>query len=135
MCYLSKDFLRQNELNILISNIFVISIFILFKNSLIHYLNYIPHFCLFDKIFGVECPVCGITRSFCEIAKGNLKQAFSLNLSGFFVALFFLLQIPLRIISLYNIKSIEKVNIISNYLSKTVLMVILINWVVKILMY
>lgn len=130
---LSKDSLTQYQLNILISNIFIISVFVLFRNSMLNILSYLPHFCLFDKLIGIECPVCGTTRAFCEIAKGNFQQAYYLNLSSFFVAMFFLFQIPLRFLSLYREKSIKRINLISKYLGYAVLFIIMTNWVVKIL--
>lgn len=131
MSYLSKNYLIQYQMNILISNILIITIFVLFRNSLLDFLSYIPHFCLFDKLIGIECPVCGTTRAFCEIAKGNLQKAFSLNLSSFFVASFFLFQIPLRLFSLYREKSIKRINIISRRLSYVVLAVIVANWLLN----
>jgi hypothetical protein len=131
MSYLSKNYLIQYQMNILISNILIITIFVLLRNSLLDFLSYIPHFCLFDKLIGIECPVCGTTRAFCEIAKGNLQKALSLNLSSFFVALFFLFQIPLRLFSLYREKSIKRINLISRRLSYVVLAVIVANWLLN----
>ena len=121
-------------MNILISNILIITIFVLFRNSLLDFLSYIPHFCLFDKLIGIECPVCGTTRAFCEIAKGNLQKAFSLNLSSFLVALFFLFQIPLRLFSLYREKSIKRINLISRRMSYVVLAVIITNWLLNMIL-
>jgi hypothetical protein len=130
--YLSNDCLRQNDINILVSNILIISIFVLFKNSLIEILNYIPHFCLFDKLIGIECPVCGTTRAFCEIATGNIRHAFNLNFSSFFIASFFIFQIPLRLFSLLNDKNVDKINLVSKYYGYAILLVILMNWIIKI---
>jgi len=135
MSYLSKNFLIQYQMNILISNILIIVIFVLFRNSLPDFLSYIPHFCLFDKLIGVECPVCGTTRAFCEIAKGNLQKAFSLNLSAFLVALFFLFQIPLRLFSLLRVKSIKRINRISRLLNYVVLWVIVATWLFNITLH
>jgi len=98
-----------------------------FKNDLIDFLGHIPHFCLIDKLFGVECPVCGTIRAFCELSNGNLNNAYFLNATSILVALFFISQIPLRIISLINKSKI--INIISNYLSRTILILILLNWI------
>lgn len=132
MSYLSKNYLIQYQMNILISNILIVIIFVLFRNSFLGFLSYIPHFCLFDKLIGIECPVCGTTRAFCEIAKGNLPKAFSLNLSSLFVAFFFLFQIPLRLFSLYRMKSIKRINLLSRRLSYIVLAVIVVNWLLNI---
>lgn len=129
----NSEFRIQNELNILISNALILIVFIVFNSSLIDIMNSLPHFCLFDKAFGIECPVCGTTRAFCELATGNLNQAYKLNFSSFFVASFFIFQIPLRAISLYNNSLIYKVNRISKYFSYAVCIVIFANWVIKVL--
>ena len=129
--YLSSDYYQQYDISILISNLLIIFVFIFSKNSIIDILNSIPHFCLFDKLIGIECPVCGITRSFCEFSNGNFDIAFNLNSSSLYVALFFMLQVPLRIISLVRKNMRNRVNFISKYLGNTVLIVVLINWVIK----
>jgi len=131
--YLSTDFLRQNDISILLSNLILIGTFILFKNSVVDFLNEIPHFCLIDRLLGVECPVCGITRGFCELSNGNLSKAFTLNSSTFPVALFFILQIPLRIFSLLNRHLRLKINFWSKYLSNTILVLIMVVWITKLL--
>ncbi|MBK9246743.1 MAG: DUF2752 domain-containing protein [Ignavibacteria bacterium] len=63
-------------------------------------MNSIPHFCLFDKIFNYECPVCGTTRAFCDLSAGNITSAIRLNYSSMFVAVYIALQIPFRLITL-----------------------------------
>jgi len=129
--YLSKDYLRQNEFNILISNILIILFFLIFKNGLIEFLGNIPHFCLFDKITGVECPVCGVTRAFCELSNGNLKNAYFFNETSILIALFFISQIPLRLVSLINENKSKIINLISKLLGRSILTIILINWIIK----
>lgn len=92
--HFSQNFLRQNDLNILLSNLIIILIFVLFKNTFISILNMLPHFCLFDKLTDIECPFCGTTRAFCELVNGSLKNAYALNISSYLVASFFIAQIP-----------------------------------------
>lgn len=129
--YLSNDYFRQNDYNILISNSLIIIFFLTFKNVLIDFLGYIPHFCLIDKIIGVECPVCGTTRAFCELSKGNLNNAYFLNATSILVALFFISQIPLRLISLINERKSKIINIISKFLSQSILTIILLYWIIN----
>jgi hypothetical protein len=129
--HLSSDYFRQNDYNILISNLLIFLFFIFSGSYLISILNYIPHFCIIDKITGIECPVCGTTRAFCELSNGNFDSAFSLNRTSILVALFFIIQIPLRIISILKIIEPKKINIISKYFSQVVLTIILINWTLK----
>ncbi len=128
---LTSDYYRQNDYNILMSNLILILIFAFFGNSLISILNNVPHFCLIDKLTGIECPVCGTTRAFCELSNGNLNNAYFLNKTSILVALFFIFQIPLRIISILKITNTNRINIISKYFSRVILIVILLNWAIK----
>jgi hypothetical protein len=131
--YFSKDFLCQNDLNILLSNLLIIFTFLLFRNVLMDFLSFIPHFCLIDRLFGIECPVCGTTRAFCELSKGNLNSAYSLNFSSLFVALFFILQIPLRLFSIIVGNIHQRINLISKYIGNAILIMILVVWIVKLI--
>lgn len=126
-----SEYKIQNEINILISNILIIILFTVFNHSIIDVMNSIPHFCLFDKITGLECPVCGTTRAFCEIATGNINHAYQLNFSSIIVAGYFIAQLPLRIITLYDNNLIPTINSISRFLSYSILYFILIAWIFK----
>ena len=128
---IASDYYRQNDYNILMSNLILILTFAFFGNSIISILNYVPHFCLIDKLTGIECPVCGTTRAFCEISNGNLNNAYILNKTSILVAIFFIFQIPLRIISLLKITNTSRINIISKYFSRSILIVILLTWIIK----
>jgi hypothetical protein len=86
---------------------------------------------LIDKITGIECPVCGTTRAFCELSNGNLTNAFYLNKTSILVASFFLIQIPLRTFSLLGMTKSITTNKISKYFSQAILTIILINWIIK----
>ncbi len=129
--HFTSDYFRQNDYNILISNLLIFLLFIFTGSYLISILNYIPHFCLIDKITGIECPVCGTTRAFCELSRGNLTNAFYLNKTSILVALFFISQIPLRILSIVGITKSITINKISKYFSRVILTIILINWIIK----
>jgi hypothetical protein len=109
----------------------IILFFLIFKNVLVEFLGYIPHFCLIDNVVGIECPVCGTTRAFCELSNGNLSNAYYLNATSILVALFFISQIPLRLISLINENKSKKINIISKFLSRNILAIILLTWIIN----
>ncbi len=128
---LSKEFVKQNNLNILISNLLIILLFLILKNSIIGFLGHIPHFCLIDKIIGVECPVCGTTRAFCELSNGNLRNAYTLNAASILVAVFFISQIPLRLVALIDQNRSKTINVISKYASKGLLAIILLSWIIN----
>lgn len=129
--YFSDEYLRQTDINILLSNILVIATFFLFKNTVIDALNLLPHFCLFDKLLGVECPFCGTTRAFCELSKGNINNAINLNFPSLFVASFFILQIPFRVITLIKGSLKTKIDLLSKYLSVIILFIIVASWIIK----
>lgn len=122
----------QYQLNILLSNIMIFLLFLLLKGKVIEIMNSIPHFCLFDKVIGFQCPVCGTTRALCEISYGNFKNAYKLNISSFFVLIFFFLQIPLRIFALYDNNYIDKINLISKRSSFVLIVLIVVIWIFKI---
>lgn len=132
MTHLSSDYSKQNDINILLSNSIIILSFLIFKDGLIETLGHIPHFCLFDKVTGIECPVCGTTRAFCELSSGNVSNAYSLNATSLLVAIFFLSQIPLRLISIIDNSKSRMINLISKHLSRGVLTIILLNWFINI---
>ncbi|MCA0447302.1 MAG: DUF2752 domain-containing protein [Bacteroidetes bacterium] len=131
--YLSNDFLRQNDINILFSNLLILLIFLLFKDDILPLANSLPHFCLIDKLFGIECPFCGTTRAFCELSNGNFINAYTFNSSIYFVASFFILQIPLRVYSLINEKSRQNINLFSSYMGKGVFLILIANWIIMLI--
>jgi hypothetical protein len=57
----------------------------------------IPSTCPSQVIFGVDCPGCGLTRSFIYLAHGDWSRALLKNRVGWLVALAVVLQIPYRL--------------------------------------
>ena len=55
----------------------------------------IPETCTLHTRFGVDCPGCGLTRSFIHLAHGNLRAAWSLNPVSLPLFIFVASQIPL----------------------------------------
>ena len=60
----------------------------------------IPSTCPSQVIFHVDCPGCGLTRSFIFLAHGDWHNAFVRNRAGWLLALAVVLQIPYRLIAL-----------------------------------
>ena len=129
--YWIKSDENQYDLNILLSNIVIILVFLVFKNQVIVFLNFFPHYCLFDKLIGIECPVCGITRSLCEISEGDIKSANAFNSNGIIVAFFFAIQVPLRLFALINSKKGYLVKFISKTISNMIIIILLLTWLLK----
>ena len=55
----------------------------------------LPEICTLHTRFGVDCPGCGLTRSFIHLAHGNLRAAWTLNPIGLLLFVFVASQIPL----------------------------------------
>ncbi len=52
--------------------------------------------CLFQNLLGIDCPFCGLSRSFIEIAHFNFSQAINYNGAGVAFFLFLIFQIFYR---------------------------------------
>jgi len=57
----------------------------------------LPEVCQSKVLFGVDCPGCGLTRSFVHLAHGNIPASLAVHPLGWLVALFVLAQFPYRI--------------------------------------
>jgi hypothetical protein len=60
----------------------------------------LPQTCLSKAFFGVDCPGCGLTRSFVCLAHGDWFSAWKFHRLGWLLAISVLLQFPYRIYAL-----------------------------------
>lgn len=60
----------------------------------------LPPSCFSRTYFGVDCPGCGLTRSFILLAQGELWASVARHRLGWLLAVAVLLQIPYRIAKL-----------------------------------
>jgi hypothetical protein len=130
--FISSD-VKRYELNILLSNVIIIICFFLFKNNVLNLINSIPHVCIFKKTTGIDCPFCGTTRAFCEIANYNLNSAISLNAVSIFIIIYFFIQIPLRLFSLIYDQYSGSISKFSSFSNKLFLIFFLFNWIFNLL--
>lgn len=120
----------RNDLNILLSNLLLIVIFVGFGHHLLEVLSYFPHFCLFDRVFGFECPACGVTRAFCEFGEGNIGMGIKKNYAAVLVGVFILMQIPIRLIIILKKESKIVLQKWSRIGSRTIIALLLVNWII-----
>lgn len=59
-------------------------------------LSAIPHFCLFQRLLGIPCPGCGISRSLLAAAHFHFSAAWNFNPAGIAIWFFLLFQIAAR---------------------------------------
>lgn len=64
----------------------------------------LPGMCMSKNISGVDCPGCGLTRSFISLGHGQIIRAWQFNPSGLALYLFVIAQIPWRVIQLLRLK-------------------------------
>lgn len=61
----------------------------------------LPETCGMRLRFGIDCPGCGLTRSFIYLAHGRLSEAWALNAVSIPVFGFVILQLPLSLLHWY----------------------------------
>lgn len=65
--------------------------------------------CVHHQFFGIDCPSCGLTRSFSALLQSDFQSAITLNKFGLQIFLFFLIQFSLRFIFLLVVAFYNKI--------------------------
>ncbi len=60
----------------------------------------LPEICTLHASLGIDCPGCGLTRSFIHLADGNPRAAWQLNPIGILLFVYLLAQLPLAALHL-----------------------------------
>jgi hypothetical protein len=62
------------------------------------YLGRLPvaNYCLFRRVTGINCPLCGLTRSLVALGHADVAASWRFHRAGWLVFLFLLVQIPVR---------------------------------------
>jgi hypothetical protein len=91
-----------------------------------------PHRCPLYEIVDIKCALCGLTRSFCSLAHGNLLAGLKLHTVGPLFFAFICFQIPYRIFAviIQPGKMNRKLIKINLSLTVTISILILVNWFV-----
>ncbi len=124
------DEANQVHANVLVSSIIIILVILLWRNDCFH-LPSIPHFCVVQETLNVPCPGCGVTRSVCAVAGGDISSALKFNPAGLFLSIYFLAQIPLRIVALKFGTCRAYVSRIARIGDKFVISVLFLAWIVR----
>ena len=90
-----------------------------------------PVSCALYQNFGMKCALCGLTRSFSSIARGDFSKAAQFHSLGPAVFVFVCLQIPYRIHALLATHTENrKLRLVGIYLALALAGALLINWFV-----
>ena len=92
----------------------------------------LPSFCLTHSLFGVQCPGCGLTRSFVLLTHGRLREALGFHRVGPILYLYFLYQVFYRIYALRRLPGPlpKKLMLFQHYLALVIIGLLILNWTV-----
>ncbi len=94
-------------------------------------LSWIPHRCLAQLLFNIPCPGCGILHSLSAVSSFHMSEAWRYNPVGPYLALFLILQIPLRLIAIRLPTWERSVLIVSDVASRAVALTLVFIWLSK----
>jgi hypothetical protein len=63
----------------------------------------LPQLCMARAMFGMDCPGCGLTRSFILLSQGRWHAAYVTHPLGWLLALLIVLQVPYRLAALAGV--------------------------------
>lgn len=112
-------------------SILLFSLLLKVKDGELYFLGFKwPHRCLLYETFGIKCALCGLTRSFCSLADGDIQQSVRFHVLGPIIFAFTCCQIPYRIygVIVYPRAINRRLIKINLSLTVTVTIVIFLNW-------
>ena len=91
-----------------------------------------PLTCFLRNWLGVRCALCGMTRSLCSLAHGDIASSLQYHLLGPGVFAFLCLQIPYRIyaLAIHPRPMNAKVTKLNFGLATALIIAILVNWLI-----
>ena len=92
----------------------------------------IPHFCLFQQLLSINCPGCGMLRSFHALASLDITSAIKYNPLSIVIILFIMGEIVIRVASLNKLIEPAKTFLYSYNSNKIFTCLLLMNWLLVI---
>jgi hypothetical protein len=88
----------------------------------------LPVTCGSRALFGVQCPGCGLTRSFIALAAGDVAGSLRYHRVGWLVALAVFLQVPYRLFTLIELRTRLVQRQWPVWCGWTLLAILVVNW-------
>lgn len=87
-------------------------------------------FCLFYSVLGIDCPFCGLTRSFVAISHLQFKQGFLYNKAGIVIYISFIVLIITEIMLKRDYCSSNRVIKFQKIILLSDAITLLVNWLI-----
>lgn len=97
-------------------------------------LESLPPMCGSRAMFGIECPGCGLTRSFVALAHGDLAESIRLHRVGWVLAAAVVLQIPYRIYALRELRTKASQRTWPTWFGNGLIATLILNWLAQVVM-
>ena len=91
-----------------------------------------PQVCLSRSVLGVECPFCGLTRSFVYLARGRWTDSLAVHPLGWLVALMFVAQVPLRLLAIGTGRKLHALRQLAGRAFWLLVLLLGVVWIVRI---
>lgn len=96
----------------------------------------LPPLCGSRAFFGINCPGCGLTRSFVALASGDFAESFRLHRVGWLMALAVALQVPYRTWGLYELRrGVISERAWPTWFGRVLIAALILNWLATLLLY
>ena len=92
----------------------------------------LPPICPSRSLFGVECPGCGLTRSFVALAAADLRESWRFHRLGWLLAIVVVGQIPYRLYALWHLRKRKAQHTRPNLFALFLVAMLILNWLLRI---
>lgn len=96
----------------------------------------LPDACATKRLFGWDCPGCGMTRAFISISRGQFARAWQFNPASWLLYFFIAIQIPWNLMQIWLLskrrRGIEVPYI--HFAPFAILFVLLANWIWRVIL-
>ncbi len=93
----------------------------------------LPETCPARSLLHVECPGCGLTRSFIYLAHGEWRASWNVHRVGWFLALAVVLQIPYRLIALRSQSGVPLGTSFPKLFGTLLIVLLFVNWLINLI--
>ncbi|MBN1589113.1 MAG: DUF2752 domain-containing protein [Pirellulales bacterium] len=90
----------------------------------------LPQTCMSRSLFGVDCPGCGLTRSFVHLAHGRWQESLAVHRVGWLLVVAVLLQFPYRMLGLRHSDGWPLGRRIPVWFGRMLIFALIANWLI-----